>query len=67
VPGWPAATVSHTGFTGTAVAFDPDGGTFALVLSNAVADGSGASLRWLRSMFASLAPSVNPSGRDGTV
>jgi CubicO group peptidase (beta-lactamase class C family) len=40
-PGWGAAAVSHTGFTGTSIAFDPESERWAVLLTNAVHFGRG--------------------------
>ena len=40
-PGWGAAAVSHTGFTGTSIAFDPLTQRWAILLTNAVHYGRG--------------------------
>lgn len=46
---WPAATVSHTGFTGTAVIADPQSTRWAAILTNAVVAGNQAeSIRSIR-------------------
>lgn len=66
-PGWPTSTASHTGFTGTAVALDPESHRCVVLLSNAVSRGDHAALRWLRSAMAELAPRQQDESRDGTV
>jgi CubicO group peptidase (beta-lactamase class C family) len=40
-PGWGARAVSHTGFTGTSIAFDPATRRWAILLTNAVHYGRG--------------------------
>jgi CubicO group peptidase (beta-lactamase class C family) len=45
---WPAGGAGHTGFTGTSVAFDPHGGAWAVLLTNAVRYGRGNRARELR-------------------
>jgi CubicO group peptidase (beta-lactamase class C family) len=45
---WPAAGAGHTGFTGTSLAFDPEGGAWAVLLTNAVHYGRGNRTRELR-------------------
>jgi CubicO group peptidase (beta-lactamase class C family) len=55
---WPPDSVSHTGFTGTSLALDPDSGTWAVLLTNAVHFGRDADrIRTLRREFhAALSP-----------
>jgi CubicO group peptidase (beta-lactamase class C family) len=55
---WPPGTVSHTGFTGTSLALDPETGAWAVLLTNAVHFGRDfAAVKALRRDFhAALAP-----------
>jgi CubicO group peptidase (beta-lactamase class C family) len=55
---WPPGSVSHTGFTGTSLAIDPESRTWAVLLTNAVHFGRDADrIRTLRREFhAALAP-----------
>jgi CubicO group peptidase (beta-lactamase class C family) len=55
---WPPDSVSHTGFTGTSLAIDPETGMWAVLLTNAVHFGRDADrIRTLRREFhAALAP-----------
>jgi CubicO group peptidase (beta-lactamase class C family) len=46
--GWPASGAGHTGFTGTSLAFDPVGGAWVVLLTNAVHFGRGNRARELR-------------------
>lgn len=64
---WPDSTVSHTGFTGTAVAVDRAGGRYALLLSNAVSQQGGQSISWIRSVVDALASEPNPDEIEGSV
>ena len=45
---WPATGAGHTGFTGTSLAFDPVGGLWVVLLTNAVHLGRGARAKELR-------------------
>ncbi len=60
--GWPAGAVSHTGFTGTSLALDPQSRAWVVLLTNAVHDGRHKEpIRALRrAVHAALAPAEPP-------
>lgn len=50
--GWPSSSVSHTGYTGTSIAYEPGSGAYAVLLTNAVHAGRDrAAIRELRAAF----------------
>ncbi len=51
---WPETTVSHTGFTGTSLAFDPASGFWAILLTNRVHFGRDHSILDIRRSFHNL-------------
>jgi CubicO group peptidase (beta-lactamase class C family) len=51
---WPAGGASHTGFTGTSLAFDRASGVWAVLLTNRVHFGRDRDLRGLRARFHNL-------------
>jgi len=60
---WPPDSVSHTGFTGTSLAIDPETGTWAVLLTNAVHFGRDpARIRALRREFHAALGAYLPAG-----
>ena len=60
---WPPDSVSHTGFTGTSLAIDPETGTWAVLLTNAVHFGRDpARIRTLRREFHAALGAYLPAG-----
>lgn len=58
-PRWPPGAVSHTGFTGTSLALDPDSGAWLVLLTNAVHFGRDATaIKKLRRQVTAAAASA---------
>jgi CubicO group peptidase (beta-lactamase class C family) len=67
---WPRTRAGHTGFTGTSLAFDPDGGLWTVLLTNAVHfgrnhDGIALLRRTVHAAVAGWAESAAVAGRAG--